>query len=741
MPVRRRPVTVLLLLLAFLSCTALATLAQEMHDHMHMAAGAATQSGSVWGSGGGLLETYTPRRVCMNYEPDVIWLSLISDALIALSYFSIPVALVYFVQKRKDLAYNWVFVAFAVFILACGTTHVFNVIAIWQPYYRLDAWIKALTALASVGTAVAVWPLIPKALLIPSATELSTANAELQRMKEGLEIRVQERTTDLELANAALREEIGARRTAEIAQARLAAIVESSSDAIIGITLEGKITDWNIGAQVMFGFSAEEIIGQSILTLVPPERHAEETEILQKIASRQRVEPYETMRLKKGGTPLHVSLTASPIMEPDGKIVGASKIARDITEKKKNEAEREHLLAAERAARADAEAASRVKDEFVATLSHELRTPLNAVVGWTSILRNPKTTMEEIREGLEVIDRNTRVQSQLIEDLLDMSRILSGKLRLDVRRVKLPEVMYAAIETAQPAAEAKGIRIQRVIDPLAPEVSGDPNRLQQVVWNLLSNAVKFTPKGGTVQVQLLRVNSHVEIVVSDTGMGIDPAFLPHVFERFRQGDSSTTRLHGGLGLGLAIVRHLVELHGGTVWAKSAGEGKGATFYVTLPVPVSHDDRRAEEVVHPVAEAAKATNDREPPMLTGLNILVLDDEPDARGLMKRLLEERGAVVRTAASAREAREELRRERPSIVISDIGMPEEDGYAFIRSLRGQEPAAGGDIPAIALTAFARAEDRRRALAAGFQMHVAKPVDPVELITVVASVSRIALK
>ena len=483
----------LVMLLVFLSCTALAALAQEIHDHAHMMNGAMMSAGA---SGGGLLETYTPRRVCMNYEPDVIWLSVISDSLIALSYFSIPVALVYFVRRRRDVTYNWVFVAFAVFIVACGTTHVFNVIAIWQPYYRLDAWIKALTALASIGTAVAIWPLIPQALLIPSATELTAANAELQRMKENLEVRVQERTTDLERANVALREEINARRTVEVAHARLATIVESSSDAIIGLTLGGMVTDWNMGAQAMFGYTPEEIIGQSILTLVPAERHAEESVILKKIGAGQRIEPYETVRVRKGGERLHVSLTASPIMERDGKIVGASKIARDITEKKRGEAEREHLLAAERTARNEAEAASRVKDEFVATLSHELRTPLNAVMGWTNILLSPKTTAEEVREGLEVIDRNTRVQTQLIEDVLDVSRIVSGKMRLDVRKVTLPEVLNAAIETARPAADAKGIRIQKAIDPLTPAVKGDANRLQQVVWNLLSNAVKFTPRRG-----------------------------------------------------------------------------------------------------------------------------------------------------------------------------------------------------------------------------------------------------
>jgi PAS domain S-box-containing protein len=681
-----------------------------------------------------LFETYVPRRFCMNQEPDVIWLNVISDSLIALSYYTIPFALIYLVKRRKDLAFNWMFLSFAIFILACGTTHVFSVIAIWQPYYRLDGVVKAITALFSVATAIMIWPLIPKALAIPSTIALHESNTALQRVTDELEHRVQARTLELEKANTALQQQITAGRAAEIDQARLAAIVASSNDAIIGKTLAGIVTDWNLGAQRIFGYTADEIIGKSILLLIPPELHAEEVEILAQLSRGEPVDRHETRRIRKDGQTIMVALTSSPIKDHQGVIVGASKIARDITQQRRAAEEREQLLARERAARNDAENASRLKDDFVATLSHELRTPVNAVLGWTRVLRSADATPSDISEGLEIIDRNTRVQVRLIEDLLDMSRILSGKLRLDVRSVDLPDILSAAIETVQPAAAAKDIRLQSVIDPLAGPVMGDANRLQQIVWNLLANAVKFTPKGGRVQIHLQRVNSHVEIVVSDTGSGIEADFLPHVFERFRQQDASTTRQHSGLGLGLAIVRQLVELHGGTVDAKSDGINQGATFTIKLPVSVAREDRADESRVHPAVETP--SREAAVPRLDGLKVLVVDDEPDARALAQRLLQAQGALVTTAGSVREAFVCIRESRPQVIVSDIGMPGEDGYAFIKSLRSRTPAQGGTIPAIALTAFARAEDRRKALVVGFQMHMAKPVEAAEFLTVVASVA-----
>ena len=710
---------------------------------------------------------------------------------------------------------------------------------------------------------------------------------------------------------------VNGRGLAEALRSRLAAVVESSDDAIITKTLEGIITTWNASAARIFGYTAEEVIGKSVTILMPPERVNEEPEILARLRKGERIDHYETVRRRKDGALLDISLSVSPVRDASGRIVGAAKIARDITARKRIEAalneesrildllnktgsviasqlelqpliqsvtdagkemtgaqfgaffynvtneggeafllyalsgapreafdkfgpprntpifdptfrgsdvvrsaditkdprygtmpphhgmpkghlpvrsylaapvvsrsgevigglffghsevgvfneraerlavgiaaqaavaidnarlyervrkasaEREASLEAERAARTEAERASRVKDEFLATLSHELRTPLNAILGWAQILRAKETADADLAEGLDVIERNTRVQTQLIEDLLDMSRIVSGKIRLDVQQVDVQDVVKAAVASVRHSADVKNIRMQVVLDPLAGPVRGDPARLQQCVWNLLSNAVKFTPKGGKIQVTLERVNSHLEVCVIDNGQGIRPDFLPHLFERFRQADASTTRHQGGLGLGLSIVKHLVELHGGLIRAKSPGEGKGSTFCIELPLMVVHSMDEEKPRAHPRAPTNEVQADH--PSLAGITVLAVDDEPDARQLIKRVLEQCGARVVVAGSSREAMQRLKESRPHIIISDIGMPDEDGYSFIRRVRALSDEEGGNVPAAALTAFARAEDRTRALRAGFQTHVAKPVEPTELTAVVASLT-----
>lgn len=525
------------------------------------------------------------------------------------------------------------------------------------------------------------------------------------------------------------------KRTAELAH--LAAVVESSDDAIVTKTLEGIITTWNKGAERIFGYTSEEVVGKHITILIPPDRIDEEPAIIEKLRRGQRIDHYETIRMRKDGARIFVSLTVSPVKDSSGKIVGASKIARDITDRIQTAEERDHLLEAERAARAEAERVSLVKDEFLATLSHELRTPLNAILGWSQILRNRRRDDPELLEGLSVIERNARVQTQLIEDLLDMSRIISGKLRLDIQQVDVSDVLKTAVASVRHSAESKDIRLQSMVDTTAGLVRGDPNRLQQCFWNLLSNAIKFTPKGGWIKASLQRTGNQIEVSVTDSGQGIKPQFLPHVFERFRQADASTTRQHGGLGLGLSIVKHLVELHGGTVHADSAGEGQGATFVIELPVMVTAEPpspREDSRIIHNNTNAPIQAADH--PSLEGITVLAIDDEADARSLLQRVLEECGARVLIAASAAEGLDAVIRERPDMIVSDIGMPGEDGYEFIRKVRKLAPAEGGRTPAAALTAFARAEDRTRALRAGYQTHVAKPVEPTELTAVVASLA-----
>lgn len=394
---------------------------------------------------------------------------------------------------------------------------------------------------------------------------------------------------------------------------------------------------------------------------------------------------------------------------------------------------RAELLDREHEARKDAEAANRAKDEFLATVSHELRTPLNAILGWSHMLRANKLDPSTQARALETIERNAKSQAQLVEDILDVSRIITGKLRLDVRPVELTPVVQAAVDAIRPAADAKGIGIESILDPRAGPVSGDPDRLQQIVWNLAANAVKFTGRGGRVQVRLERVGSHIEIVVSDTGQGVTPEFLPFVFDRFRQADATSTRRHGGLGLGLAIVRHLAEMHGGTVQAASPGEGMGTTFTVKLPIIVMHAERRDTERIHPVS-GGQIPLERAP-ALEGVRVMVVDDEPDTREMLKLMIGEFGAEVRVCGSSEEAMRLLRDWAPDVLVSDIEMPDEDGYELIRKVRHAEEANGGrQIPAVALTAYARVEDRLRALSAGYQMHLAKPVEPAELAVVIAS-------
>ena len=493
-------------------------------------------------------------------------------------------------------------------------------------------------------------------------------------------------------------------------------------------------------ASSVYGKHVQEVLGESAYFAIRPHIEA--------VLSGQEI-TYETkLSLKDAGT-RYISATYVPQFGEQGEVEGFVALVSDISDaeaaarlRKQAEVALQEtnqslqvLIASEQSARESAEAANRMKDEFLATLSHELRTPLNPIQGWTQLLRTRKFDEAATARALETIDRNTKLLTQLIEDVLDVSRIITGKLGLNVSPIELVPVISAALDTVQPAADAKEIRIESILDFSAGKVLGDTNRLQQVIWNLLSNAVKFTPKGGRVEVQLSTDSLYVQIRVSDTGKGISPGFLPHVFERFRQADASITRAYGGLGLGLAIVRHLVELHGGTVCAQSPGEGQGATFIVNLPLL---EMRRVgeQESGKVAASPSHSLTPASPHPLDGLRVLVVDDEADARELLVAILAEDGAEVIAVASAAEAIEALQRLQPNILVSDIGMPGEDGYTLMRKVRALDAKQGGQIPAVALTAYARACDRTEALNAGFQLHVPKPVNAAELAAALANLA-----
>lgn len=692
--------------------------------------------------------------------------------------------------------------------------------------------------------------------------------------------------------------DISDRLRASVTSRHLGAIIDSSDDAIVTKNLQSVITSWNPAAERMFGYSASEAVGQSIRMLIPPYLQDEEDVVMGQIRAGLSVDHYETTRRRKDGTDIFISLTVSPIRDEAGVVVGASKIARDITERTRLMAEaKEHAdntakigevgavvastldreivvqkvtdiateltqaefgaffynvtdhsagdaymlyalsgvsreafagfpqpratavfaptfhgegvvrlddvmqdprygksapyfgmppghlpvrsyLAAPVKGRsgevlgglffghsktgvfteqherivvgigawasvalenarlyAEARDANRMKDDFLAVLSHELRTPLNAIVGYSRLLRGGILPPEEVGRGLETLERNATWLTQIVEDVLDVSRIVTGKIRLDVQTVELPMIVHNAVSTLQPAADAKGVRLQTVIDPRVGPVSGDPDRLQQVLWNLVSNAVKFTPKNGRVHLRLERVNSHVEIVVSDTGIGIRPEFLPHVFERFRQAAAGPARTYGGLGLGLAIVRHIVEMHGGTVVAASAGEKQGSTFTVCLPLMIAKPDSVEPRGEHPLTALRiplEGLTD-----LHGIRVLAVDDEIDALGLLRVVLETAGAEVTTVSSSAAALEIIESLRPDVLVADLGMPLVDGFALIRQIRNLPNHEVRDVPAAALTAFARSEDRTKALQSGFEMHLAKPVDPGELVASVATLAR----
>jgi len=510
----------------------------------------------------------------------------------------------------------------------------------------------------------------------------------------------------------------------------LQAVVDWSDDAIITKNLDGTITSWNAAAERIFGWRAEEAIGRHITLIIPSDRRAEEDAVLARIRRGERVDHFETVRITRDGQLRDISLTISPVKDAEDRIVGASKIGRDITAQRRLEAEREQLLAREQEARAQAEALNRTKDEFLATLSHELRTPLNAIFGWSRLLQSGTLDEETQARAVAAIVRGAAAQTRLIEDLLDLSRIITGRMRLEIAELDLKAVIETALDTVRPAAAAKEIELVTALDVGLGPLRGDANRLQQVLWNLLMNAVKFTPHGGRIEVSLRRLNGDAEIVVADTGEGISAEVLPYVFERFRQEDSSVSRAHGGLGLGLALVRHFVELHGGGVSAQSPGKGAGATFKVTLPAaPSLAGSAAARQLPAPMGGAGSAP-------LRDVRVLVVDDDADARELAVMILLREGAEVREASSPLRAHEIATTWLPHVLVTDLAMPGEDGFLLLRTIRDALAGKGHQLRAIAVTAIGQRENEQRSFEAGFDLYVRKPIDPLQFAAAVAGVA-----
>jgi PAS domain S-box-containing protein len=527
--------------------------------------------------------------------------------------------------------------------------------------------------------------------------------------------------------------------------AELRALTQGVRDyAIFTLDTEGRVSSWHPGAALMMGYSAGDAIGMPFERLFTAADRAAGLPAHELHAAAESGEyKGDGRRVRQDGSTVEVATVLTALKAPDGRLLGYLKLTQDISARLRREADNRSVLQAARQARDAAERASRSKDEFLATISHELRTPLSAILGWANVLERGVCDAKTVQHGLAAISRNARTQVHLIEDLLDMNRIENGQLRLDLQHIELGGIIAAAIDAALPAATAKGVDLRTTFGSAVGAVTGDAVRLQQVVANLLTNAIKFTPRGGEVNVTLTHDAGLAQIAVTDTGQGIESDFLLRMFDRFQQQDASTTRRHGGLGIGLTIVRELVQLHGGRVQAHSAGPGLGSTFKVTLP---THGPQPAE--AGPAARASTQSSmpadtlahqapDQPVTRLDGVSVLLVEDEPDVRAVTVQMLQEAGAHVLAAASAEEGLELLRRHRPAVLLSDIGMPVTDGYELLRRVRELPAQDGGLTPAAAFTAYARPEDHQRVLRAGFQMHLAKPVLPTALVTSVAALLR----
>lgn len=652
---------------------------------------------------------FMPHGHCYLWSPEMVWTQVSANLLIGVAYAAIAGTLVILVRQIKNIPFAWVYLAFGTFILSCGLTHFFDIITVWHPIYWADAGVRVLTAAASVATALLIVPQVPKAVAFAEAARLSIDRGQ----------QLQAAHLALEKAHASLAErEREAQHRALTSEEQFRSLVETMPQLTWISGPKGEIQFRNKHWQEYTGVAldAGDVGWQSVQhpdTIGP--LLAGWTEALTNKT------PFEGEALfrRADGEYRWFLVRAIALLDNAGNVLSWMGTCTDIHEQK--------LL------REEALRTARMKDEFLATVSHELRTPLNAILGWSRVLVSGTLAAEQRDKALASVERNAVAQARLVDDLLDVSRMISGKMRIEPSLMNPADAVEAALDAVRPAALAKGVELSSEIDRSAGSVLADSGRIQQIIWNLTGNAVKFTPKNGRVRVRVARVDSQIETAVSDNGAGIKREFLTRLFQRFSQEDGSIRRSHGGLGLGLAISKHLVELHGGEIRVESPGPGQGSTFTVSLPLAAAAAEHRTDAI--PISQRQASASDEHG--LRGLRLLLVEDDFDSSEVVSAILEDSGIQVTSAANAEIALDVLGRQTIDVILSDVGLPGQDGYTFIRTVRG-DPSLGA-IPAAALTAYAHADDRRRALDAGFQMHLRKPFDQDELFTVIGQLAKLS--
>jgi len=649
---------------------------------------------------------FMPHGHCYLWSPGMVWTQVTANLLIGVAYAAIASTLVALVRRIKNIPFAWVYLAFGTFILSCGLTHFFDIVTVWHPIYWADAGVRVVTATASVATAVLILPLVPRAAAFAEDARLSNARGRQ------LEVVL----SDLETAHAQLAaSERAAQHRARTSEDQLRSLVETMPQLSFIADPKGTTTFRNKRWQEYTGLVLEDPADERWQACLDLQTVEEVRRLWVEALSTKKPYEVEGRFRRADGESRWFLVRASALLGGAGQVLAWMGTCTDIHD--------------QRMLHEETLRTARMKDEFLATVSHELRTPLNAILGWSRMLKEGTLSPETRDKALESMHRNAVAQARLVDDLLDVSRIISGKMLIEPSLTDPASAVEAALDAVRPAALAKGLDLSVSIEPDAGLVMADAGRVQQIIWNLVGNAVKFTPKQGHVQVGVQRADGRVAITVKDDGIGIKRGFVAHLFQRFSQEDGSIRRSYGGLGLGLAITKHLVELHGGEISAYSGGEGQGATFTVTLP----RVEARAGAV--PGGPAPQPVSPADRPELKGLRLLLVEDDVDSRDVVSAILEDTGVHVASAENAQRAFELLAQGPIDVILSDVGLPGQDGYAFIRAVRNNPAFAS--IPAAALTAFAHTEDRKRALEAGFQTHLRKPFDQSELFAVIADLKQ----